>query len=199
VKDRAAIAIPTDIEDLIEAVYDAERACPQADLAAHWQATKIRMVKKLQTKEAKAKPVRILPPWDEELLEDFNRELDEDNPEKHKTLQALTRDDELPSLSVVMLTPAEADSLALKAKPDLPAARFLLERSVSLSNYGAVQALLDKDRDDPTPTVWRETPLLRHHKLILLDGAGQQQISDHLFHLHSELGVVITKLSPEET
>jgi CRISPR-associated endonuclease/helicase Cas3 len=198
VKDGKPIAIPENIESLIEAVYDAERPCPQEALAAHWQQTKARMLKKLQTKEAKAKPVRILPPWDEELLHDFNRELDEDNPEKHKSLQALTRDDETPSVSVVFLTQKEAGRLGLNRKPDLPAARFLLERSVSINNFGAVDALLNKDRDDPTPSVWRDFAMLRHHKLIVVDGEGKQQIKDHLFRVHPELGIVITKLSPEE-
>jgi CRISPR-associated endonuclease/helicase Cas3 len=198
VKDSKPIAIPANIEDLIEAVYDAERVCPQEMLAARWQETKTKMLKKLQTKEAKAKPVRILPPWDEELFEDFNRELDEDNPEKHKSLQALARDDETPSVSVVFLTQEEFGRFALKQKPDLAAARFLLERSVSINNYGAVEALLDKDRDDPTPPVWRDFPLLRHHKLIVIDGEGKQQINNYLFRVHPELGVIVNKLSQEE-
>jgi len=198
VKNGKPIAIPENIESLIEAVYDAERPCLQEALAAHWQQTQARMLKKLQTKEAKAKPVRILPPWDEELLHDFNRELDEDNPEKHKSLQALTRDDETPSVSVVFLTQEEAGRLVLSRKPDLPAARFLLERSVSINNFGAVESLLDKDRDDPTPSVWREAPLLRHHKLIAVDGEGERQVKDHLFRVHPELGIVVTKLSQEE-
>lgn len=198
VKDGKPIAIPGDIEDMIESVYEADRACLHESLTGHWQATKDKMLKKLQKKEAKAKPVRILPPWDEELLEDFNRELDEDNPEKHKSLQALTRDDETPSVSVVFLTPEEASQIPLKQKPHLSAARFLLERSVSINNYGAVEALLDKDREDSTPTTWQDYPMLRHHKLVIVDAEGKQRIKDHLFHVHPELGIVINKLSQEE-
>jgi CRISPR-associated endonuclease/helicase Cas3 len=198
VKDGEPIAIPDNIEDLIEAVYNADRYCLQESLTVHWQETKDKMLKKLQKKEAKAKPVRILPPWDEELLEDFNRELNEDNPEKHKSLQALTRDDETPSVSVVFLTQEEAGRVPLKQKPHLSAARFLLERSVSINNYGAVEALLDKDRKDSTPAVWRDYAMLRHHKLVIVDAEGKQQIKDHLFQVHPELGIVINKLSQEE-
>jgi hypothetical protein len=124
--------------------------------------------------------------------------LDEDNPEKHKSLQALTRDDGTPSVSVVFLTQEEADRLALKQRPDLPVARFLLERSVSINNFGAVDALLDKNRDDPTPPAWRDFAMLRHHKLIVVDREGKQRIKDHLFRVHPELGIVVIKLSPEE-
>jgi CRISPR-associated endonuclease/helicase Cas3 len=194
VKDGKPIAIPDNIEDLIEAVYNADRDCPQESLTAHWQETKGKMLKKLQKKEAKAKPVRILPPWDEELLEDFNRELDEDNPEKHKSLQALTRDDETPSVSVIFLTQEESCHVPLKQKLHLSAARFLLERSVSINNYGAVEALLDKDREDTTPAAWRDYAMLRHYKLVIVDAEGKQRIKDHLFRVHPELGIVINNL-----
>ena len=197
VKDRDQIAIPTDIEELIEAVYDTERVCCQELLGEWWQETKLKMLKMLQKKEAKAKPFRILPPWDEELLEDFNRELDEDNPEKHRSLQALTRDDETPSVSVVFLTPEEFRRANLKQNLDLSTIRFLLECSVNINRWGAVEALLDKNRDHPTPSFWRGSPMLRHHRLILLDETGKQQIGDFQFHLHPALGVVIDKLAQE--
>lgn len=198
VKDNKPIVIPDDIEDLIEAVYNDERECPQAALAVHWKETRDKMLKKLQNKEAKARSVRILPPWNEELLQDFNQELDEDSPEKHKSLQALTRDDETPSVSVVFLTQEEAGRIPLNQKPDLPTARLLLERSAGINNYGAVEALLDKDREDATPAAWRDSAMLRHHKLIIVDDGGKRRIKDHLFQVHRELGIVINKLAQEE-
>jgi hypothetical protein len=53
VKDGKPIAIPENIESLIEAVYDAERPCLQEALAAHWQQTKARMLRSCKRRRPK--------------------------------------------------------------------------------------------------------------------------------------------------
>ena len=62
VKDRKQIAIPAELEGLIEFVYDAERECPQESLANLWTGDERPPLKRLDEKEAKAKRNRILPP-----------------------------------------------------------------------------------------------------------------------------------------
>jgi CRISPR-associated endonuclease/helicase Cas3 len=189
-KDREQLKVPDNIESLIEAVYDWKRVCPHAAFETMWQETKDKLEKKLGDKEARAKAVRILAPDAEQLLEDFNRQLEEDRPDVHKSLQALTRDDELPSVTVICLMPEEAQQNRHARKPDLEAIRFLLERSVSINRRGAVDALLNS----AVPTAWQESPLLRHHRMAELDASGQQRIGDYQFIVHPECGIVINKL-----
>ena len=190
VRDREQLKVPDNIESLIEAVYDWQRVCPHTAFETMWQETKDKLEKKLQNKEGRAKTVRILDPDAEQLLEDFNRQLEEDRPDVHKSLQALTRDDELPSVTVIFLTPEEARQHRHTRKPDLESIRFLLERSVSINRPGAVDTLLNRT----VPTIWQDSSLLRHHRLVELDASGQQQIDDYQFIVHPERGIVINKL-----
>lgn len=190
VKNLAQIDIPDGIEELIECVYDSKRECPQADLAEFWYETKNKLEKKLADKEYKAARCRILPPDYEDLLDQFNPELEEDNPEFHSSMQALTRDDDTPSLPVVFLRQDEADRKLINRLAD---ARYLLERSVSISTRGATSELIATK----PPASWRESALLRHHRLLTLDKNNQKQLGDYRFELHSELGIVITKLGKE--
>jgi hypothetical protein len=190
VKDRACLAIPNEIEELIEAVYDSQRECPDAALTAWWQETKDKLKEKLDDKEYKALRNRILPPDYEDLLDQFNPELEEDNPEFHRTMQALTRDDEMPSLPVVFLCQDERGRERLNRLADV---RYLLERSVSISTRGATQELIAAK----PPASWRESALLRHHRLLTLDENHQYQLGDYRFELHPELGIVITKPGKE--
>ncbi|MGA9994154.1 MAG: CRISPR-associated helicase Cas3' [Pyrinomonadaceae bacterium] len=194
VRDRANITIPDEIEELIESVYDAERVCTQSEFEKVWYETKDKMREKLKRKEANAKNVRLSSPLDEELLEDFNQQLEEDNPAIHKSLQAQTRDDETPSVSVVFLTHAEILQHSIAPKPDLETISFFLQRSVNLAMRRAVDVLLNEQ----PPTEWQETALLRHHRLIKLNENGEQQIGDYLFRVHPELGVVIDKITEEK-
>lgn len=189
-RDREQIKVPDNIEFLIEAVYDWQRVCPHVAFETMWRQTKDKLDKKLLDKEARAKAVRILDPDAEQLLEDFNRQLEEDRPDVHKSLQALTRDDELPSVTVICLTPEETEQNKHARKPNLEAIRFLLEHSVSINRRGMVDALLNS----AAPTTWQDSPLLRHHRLVELDASGQQQIGDYQFIVHPELGIVINKL-----
>ena len=192
VKDREQLKVPDNIESLIEAVYDWQRVCPHIAVETMWQQTKDKLEKKLLDKEVRAKTNRILDPDAEQLLEYFNRrQLEEDQPDIHKSLQALTRDDELPSVTVICLIPEEAQQNRHTRKPDIEAIRFLLERSVSINRRGAVDALLNR----AVPTAWQDSPLLRHHRLVELDISCQQQIGDYRFIVHPELGIDIYKLT----
>jgi CRISPR-associated endonuclease/helicase Cas3 len=98
------IKIPDEIEGLIEAVYDKKRDCFDEQFQTRWDETKFKMNEKLKLKRAKAKACRITDADDEDLFENVILQLDEDNPETHKTFQALTRDSDLPSVSIVVLT-----------------------------------------------------------------------------------------------
>jgi CRISPR-associated endonuclease/helicase Cas3 len=190
VKDRNHIAIPGEIEEMIESVYDSKRECPEASLAAWWKETKDKLKKKLDDKEFKALRNRIFPPDYEDLMDQFNPELEEDNPEFHRSMQAMTRDDDTPSISVVFLRQDEAGREHINRLAD---ARYLLERSVNISTRGATTELIASK----PPSSWRESALLRHHRLLTLDENNQRQLGDYRFTLDAELGIVITKIGKE--
>ncbi|HWQ33225.1 MAG TPA: hypothetical protein VNQ79_10235, partial [Blastocatellia bacterium] len=195
-RSRAAINIPAEVEELIETVYDDDRACPDDEdenLREFWAQTKAKMLSKREEKEQNAKVFRILSPHDPNLMEDFNLELEEDSPEYHRSRQAATRDDDTPSISVVMLKPDELH--LLKPEPDLKTVRQLLERSVNIVKRGVVQELIEMD----APAEWKDSPLLRHHRLLKLDARGHsQRLNDWLFRLDADLGVVIEKINKEK-
>jgi CRISPR-associated endonuclease/helicase Cas3 len=190
-RSREAINIPAEVEALIEAVYDDDRPCPDdadENLRQFWEQTKAKMLSQREEKEHNAKVFRILSPHDPNLMEDFNLELEEDSPEYHRSHQAATRDDDTPSISIVMLKPDELH--LLKPKPDLKIIKRLLERSVNIVKRGAVQELIAL----APPDEWKDSPLLRHHRLLKLDERGHSQPpGDWLFRLDADLGVVIEK------
>ena len=70
-----------------------------------WEESREKLEHDKATYESKAKGNRILPPDmdTDDLLEAFNKNLEEDNPEIHASLQALTRISEGPSVSVICL------------------------------------------------------------------------------------------------
>jgi CRISPR-associated endonuclease/helicase Cas3 len=193
-KERTTIEIPHEVENLIETVYDDALACPQ-DENNHthdfWLKTAEKLSVELKAQERNAKHCRLLQPDYEtdEFLEDFMPPLEEDNPDIHASLQARTRDNSLPSVTVVCLHPAELHHAKLKDKRDTAAVKFLLERSVSLTKQGAVQAILALD----TPDSWRDSPHLRRHRLLDLDEQGCKLVGDFIVRLDAELGIVITK------
>lgn len=188
---REQIVVPDEIEELIEFVYDAERECPQQALVNLWNGTKAKLLKELEDKEGRAKSSRIKSPYYEGLFEDFNPELEEDNPKFDRSMRALTRDDEIPNITAIFLRPEERDRIAAKDLSDL---RFLLERSVNIAKRGATELLIEQ----PPPSQWRDSPLLRHHRLVELDEDGKRLLGDYLFHLHPDLGLIITDASKEK-
>lgn len=196
-RERKTIEIPAEVEELIEAVYDDGINCPSnesSQLQKFWSDTTDELRQKRELQESKARSCRLpSPTYDtDELLEKFNRELEEDNPQVHASLQALTRDDSLPSVSVVCLNPHEMHKIKRNEKPDIREVKFLLERSVSIAKQGAVQAIL---AFNGAPKGWRESPHLRHHRLIELDEHGCQRIGNFKVRLDGELGIVIGKLN----
>jgi CRISPR-associated endonuclease/helicase Cas3 len=191
VKDRGHIAIPGEIEELIESVYDGARKCPEPSLADLWSETEADLKKKLEEKETNALYRRIKPPDYEQLLDQFNPELEEDNPEFHQSMQALTRDDDTPSISVVFLSHEEAGRERIVHS--VADSRYLLEHSVNISTRGAIRELIACK----PPSAWRQSALLRHHRLLTLDENGQRRLGDYQFTLDDQLGVVITKIGKE--
>ena len=188
-RDRTQIAIPDEVSELIEFVYD-DRVCPDEMMREVWEETANKLQKKRSDKESKARPHLILTPQAQDFFDDYNPQLEEDNPEFHKTLQATTRDDDTPSLQVVVLRHNERHRSAAK---DLRDTRWLLEHSVNLSNRQVVFHLIAQGAEKG----WAENSLLRHHRLIVLDENNQYVLGKAQLRLDDHLGIVITKTEEE--
>lgn len=197
-KDRAVIRFPDDIETIVEEVYDG-RACPSDDsaLVGRWDETAAEHEEaaKAETQQAQS---RWLPrPSSGKKLWEMTRDpTREDAPEAHQQLQALTRLIP-PSVSVVLLwdTP-NGPSLdrdghkpaRIAAKPNLSETKRLLRRAVSIAHRGVFHELIDIQ----PPAAWRDSSLLRRHRLLLLDAAGQVTVGKHTLTLDPDLGLLIT-------
>lgn len=189
-QDRPAIRVPADVAPLVEAVYDDDRPCP-ADVSPpvreSWETTRRELVARRERDEAKANAFRILSPRHPSLFEDFNRELAEDDPSIHHSLQALTRLGDR-SVSVVCLGPEERAGLLLSEVPDIAGTWALLRRSVALADrriVGDLEAL-------KVPSGWRRSALLRHHRLLELDAEGGCRVGNHRLEWNNDLGIVVT-------
>lgn len=195
-RDKREIEIPGEIELLIEAVYG-ERDCPATATEAlreHWQKSAAELKEKLKKMQSEAQRVVLPEPTHpDDILDASNKRLEEDEPEIHQSLQALTRLTE-PNVSVICLTPEQQQAFNLKEPPMVITAKHLLGHSVTLNSARVVWTLLKQ----PPPTAWAKSALLRRYRLLELDDSGACQVGNYQLQVHSELGVTINKLEKEQ-
>ncbi len=105
-KDRQFIQLPEDLETIVEAVYGDQVSWPSAAWQEAAATTKEEFEQEIAKDEYKARSNLIASPKTSEtpgeFLARFSQQLEEDNPEAHQALQALTRLAE-PSVQVVCL------------------------------------------------------------------------------------------------
>jgi CRISPR-associated endonuclease/helicase Cas3 len=191
-KEGEEINIPKDIEGLIESVYD-NRDCrndASEEIRERWSTTSKEL--KLMLREMQSKAVNVIVPeplYEDDIFDLCSKRLEEDAPEIHASLQALTRLAE-PSVSLVCLYPHQVQEVDLKRSLDLKIVPFLLRHSVTLSNRAVVWKMLRQE----APSVWQTSALLRHHRLIELDEQGYWRDSEYEIKLDGEIGIKISKL-----
>jgi hypothetical protein len=170
--------------------------------AERWQAVLEESRKDLDRKQddaqLKAGQFRIKPPsYLDDILEDFNQELEEDNPDVHPTLQALTRLSE-PSVHVVCvhhtsqgfcLDASGVQAVDLNQEPTLGEVRQLLRATLTLSHAVVAREFLARE----VPRAWQRCALLRHHRIAEFDAQGTVLLGDYLLRLDPELGAVFEK------
>lgn len=207
-QDRDAFALPDDVDALIESVYgddDAPEAPPA--VAQQLDEAKLEMQKRKDTMRYRAQEAMLRPP---DLPGDFQTFAhmdcrDEDNPELHHAFRAMTRYEEGPSVTVVCLsrgpdgevmlaTPTGATPVDLEAAPDETRQALLLSQSVSLSHSGVAGYFLD----EPVPTGWRRTPLLRYARAAVFDADGLIATERFTLRLDPDLGIAIEYPSRKE-
>ncbi|MCX5887978.1 MAG: CRISPR-associated helicase Cas3' [Deltaproteobacteria bacterium] len=204
-KDRSAVAIPADVEDLIEAVYG--EGDPPENLSLllvqAWKESLKDLRDDLERDAVEARFRYILPPYyGDDILEDHNPELEEDAPEVHQSLQAATRLGD-PSISLICLYGDEGkvtleidghNLVNLEEKPSNEAVLALMRRSVSLSHRGLVPWLI---RNAERPPGWEKHPLLCRCRLLRLDKNHSWRGDGYELRVDPEEGVIITKPGKE--
>lgn len=186
-RDRVALVLPGDIEETVEAVYDDARPCPDPALEARWQETRHEYEAAIEDEEEQAARRYIQHPdfaGGLDRLVDTLRE--EDAPELHPSHQALTR---LIEQTVTLICLPANGQHDFRRAPTVAEAIQLLRRSVTVADKSVVYTLLA----EPAPEGWTQSPLLRHHRLLLLDAAHGAMRGSFRLELHDELGLLIGK------
>ncbi|MGH2966463.1 MAG: CRISPR-associated helicase Cas3' [Solirubrobacterales bacterium] len=154
-RGRDRIAVPGDVEALIETVYAAGE--PPSDLdavfAAAWRQSAAQLAGELAADRREAEIRRVRPPREAGgSLADLTRNALEEDAE-HPALRAMTRLD-ADRVTIVCL---EAPLVDETRRPSIGEAKALLGRSVPVSTRGLVVAL----RRIAAPAGWTRSPLLR--------------------------------------
>ena len=193
---QTVIRIPEHVEHLIDEVYD-DRMCPPdapTSIQTRWSETVLDLARVRQEQQEKAEDALfVAPSYEDDIFELFNPQLAEDDPTVHQTFQALTRLGD-PSLPAILLRPEEVPLADLgRDRPSVDQVRPLLERSVTLTHRGLVPYLLSDAgaQEALPPASWRRSALLRHHRLLRLDGDGRIKVGPYVIQLDRDLGVLV--------
>lgn len=188
-RGRNNIAIPSEVEALVETVYGSD--CSDRDtawLGALQEAQQNMIFEQSESRKASCRLLvsKVKAPCD--LIEQFNDQLtDDEDPEVHKTVRAATREGD-PSVMVVMLSADEH----LADKPGISEIRQLLDKSAKLSHRGIFNAFL---KDGDSPREWATNAHLRHAYLIRLDQQNRGLCGNYVLTLDERLGVMFYKES----
>ncbi|MGQ9851037.1 MAG: CRISPR-associated helicase Cas3', partial [Aggregatilineaceae bacterium] len=192
------IVLPDDTTQLIEAVYGQQewfKALP-AQLAEALSDAFAEMQKK-RTQEIHQALTRVVRgPHDEDLLNQPNEMLEEEAPEIHAALQALTRLAE-PGISLVCLhstprgitlDPEGEQPVDLDAPLTPEIEHQLLQLSTTIQHHSVRTALAQQ----LPPANWSKRPLLRHHRLaIFSDGIFDVSGTPYALRLTRRLGLEV--------
>jgi CRISPR-associated endonuclease/helicase Cas3 len=200
---RAEVALPSDVEPLIEAVYS--KTGPPVPDGGTWRAALDKAERAMRAEEEShcqaAKTFLVRRPADEdEILYAFNQQLEEDNPDVPDEWRACTRQAE-PSVSLVVLHEIDGRlyfdaggqrPTNLSRRPNLDEARDFLNNAVSVQHKGCVYHYLKQDPPKP----WQESGLLRYHRVVRVDRAGASLLGEYALTCGPEVGVEFTRAGP---
>jgi CRISPR-associated endonuclease/helicase Cas3 len=199
-RGRETVAIPDDVEDLIEQVYD-DRGCPDDAvelLRRRWNTTWNKRQEQIAEEREEARKRWLKPPtFGGSLGELTTAALDDDSPDAPKAFQALTRLVP-PSVTAVCLYEqshgltfdrAGTEPISLDRRPDLATTRRLLEHSLSISNQRVVHALLES----APPTAWRRSGLLRSVRVLRMPQGAALALGRESLWLDADEGLRIER------
>jgi CRISPR-associated endonuclease/helicase Cas3 len=203
-KSRTEVQVPGDVENLIEGVY-ADRPCPTEEcpaLQSAWNESRRRLQQEMERDIQEAKDRWLKRPhYGGALWRLTGDPREEDAPDFHRAHQALTRLSE-PTVSVVILkgtpgtsttgsNPVETINMDI-GRPvgqSVGHATQLLTRSVSISDRRIVFDLMAT----PVPQGWRLSPLLRNHRVLILDQDDGVEIGRHYLEVNEEIGLNVVR------
>ena len=200
-REREEIAVPADVQDLIESVYGDDETV-HGHLTAVWQQAlddaRKQLGEQMAGEEFAAKKNLILSPSDEDVLRQSNLQLQEDKPDLHKAFRALTRLAR-PSITLVCLHDGRPNGVAidpngeelvdLESPPDNDTTGQLLQRTVSISDYRVVKHFAKQE----PPEGWQKHSLLRYYRPAVFS-EGRFPLDGNLsLILDPELGITVQK------
>lgn len=207
---RDELLIPGDVERLVEDTYPEPAttvAIPPGlpeSITARWVRTAEDQAKAKNEDLQQAEQRWIgLPDSDQSLAALTGSPLEEDAPDFHQALQALTRLGE-PSVEVVLLyeedgrfslDPDGHELVSLAHTPDLDSAKRLLRRSVRIGDRRIAPSLRAETKP---PMGWRGSALLRHHRMVALDREHRGTAAGLPIHLDEALGLIVGTPRQEE-
>lgn len=187
-----AVLLPDDLERFVEQVYGTE----PLSIPDGWQTELDECERQLQDERDKqhlnAQDVAIKPP-DQSPLEQQNQQLEEDDPEAARKIQAQTRDGD-PSVALVVvyhiaghdyLDPNALEPFNETDEPDMKRVRRLLDNEVTISQRKCFEFYVRRR----VPGAWRARSILRQHRVLRVDGQGKSMPGEFHLRVDHELGV----------
>jgi CRISPR-associated endonuclease/helicase Cas3 len=193
-RDVPSIAIPEDVERLVEAVYGESNGPPDGapeTLVERWKQTYKVMQEKRERERQEALSRRIPSPSGSARLEDHTRDpREEDAPDLHPALQALTRLTDL-SVQVVLCPQGNGERFGLVGDqpPAQETCREILGHSVTVTAPDVANKLLGV----PVPRAWQRSGLLRRLRMLELDAANECRLDGITLRYSAELGLVVDR------
>lgn len=205
-KGRDAIAIPEDIEAIIEEVYGASPpSWPSKEVEE--EALRLREESERRRKEEgyHATGNIVAGPDSRDgpasYLMGFNKQLEEDAPELHRSLQALTRLAG-PSVQVICLhrcgdalfcrPDGSGSAIDHKARLQPEDITELLKQSLTITRADLVHEIL-ANGECSAPAQWGDTAALRHKRRLIFDNRICR-IGPYRLTLDDELGLLVEKI-----
>lgn len=186
-RSRELVIIPSQIELLVEAVYQGLGSDCEEPLMTVLRESRDQM--EYEHNESEKAAARLLvrqPSFPSDLIEEFNDQLaDDDDPEVDQRVRAATREGR-PSITAIMLS--EEEVLMSDLNPS--EVRSLLGRSAKLSHPAIFRLLCNNSR---TPQQWAKNAHLRYMRLLRLDANKQTRVGNFVLTVDKELGITIEK------
>ena len=197
----SSIADSQGIDELVQQVYNSETPLHElADESIRSRLDEAREKVENTNKQRsfKARYRLILGPEQEDLLDSFNAEFEEDNPEIHQAFQALTRLGL--SLQCIFLFKTEkgltinasetVEIIDLNQEPNKEQIKTLLDNAINISHGGVIDILLEKPLIEANG--WKKSALLSRSYPITLD-QKKCLIDKYCLTLDQELGLLISE------
>jgi CRISPR-associated endonuclease/helicase Cas3 len=199
-RDRGSIDIPSDVEELIEAVY---RQTKLLDEISEGESQLLEITRQHyeserdnEQQQAQSRYINH-PRYRGELSDLMLYAREEESPELHPHSQAMTRLVE-PTAQVVCLWESDGriyvdDALQtevdLKERSPRETEKLLVLSSVGVSSKAVVFEFF---KEEPPPG-WQRSPLLRRHRILKFGPNGKCEKFGRIFELHPEKGLLIYK------